>query len=513
MGGVVLSNAMNATLLSLKNTSNLIDDVTLRLASGMKVSSALDNPQNFFASEALNNQAKDLSHLLDGISKSIRAIEQTASALESVYKLIDQAEEIALRRQADINAINIPDPIDGDSYLTQLIKEEGADFYYRLDDTDTGLAADDGDVGSSATFTAITTESDPLFHGANGSAYFNGINSSVSLAYNPQLSGNFTKKTIEFVFNASSTSNRQTIYSQGNTTRGLDIYIENNELYFTAVNSPSFGGASPIPQPVFKTTIEAGKTYHAALVFSRDENRLEAFLNGESVGSSEVGNGIFFGHNSPTIGRQNAATKTLHDGTSSSSNYYQGYISDVAIHNTILTDAQIEEHALAAGTNDYSPQSLEYSTILEQIQRIAIDSSYLGINLLRGQTLHTQFSASGKSFLLIDGIDLVNVAGGLPSRGFDDADKLDIPIEALRDFREIVRNYATTLSSDLNIIKIRDEFTQSNISTLEAGRNDLTLANQNQDGASLLALQTRQQLGVTALSLAAQSTQQTLRLF
>jgi flagellin-like hook-associated protein FlgL len=51
------------------------------------------------------------------------------------------------------------------------------------------------------------------------------------------------------------------------------------------------------------------------------------------------------------------------------------------------------------------------------------------------------------------------------------------------------------------------------ISTLQTGADDLTLADSNQEGADLLALQTREQLSSTALSLAAQSSQSVLRLF
>jgi flagellin-like hook-associated protein FlgL len=51
------------------------------------------------------------------------------------------------------------------------------------------------------------------------------------------------------------------------------------------------------------------------------------------------------------------------------------------------------------------------------------------------------------------------------------------------------------------------------INTLKGGADGLTLADQNEEAANLLALQTRQQLGVQALSLANQSQQGILRLF
>ena len=56
-------------------------------------------------------------------------------------------------------------------------------------------------------------------------------------------------------------------------------------------------------------------------------------------------------------------------------------------------------------------------------------------------------------------------------------------------------------------------FTEARINTLNTGADSLTLADSNEEGANLLALQTRQQLSTTALSLAAQADQNVLRLF
>ncbi|HZD92325.1 MAG TPA: hypothetical protein VE224_19695, partial [Pseudolabrys sp.] len=61
--------------------------------------------------------------------------------------------------------------------------------------------------------------------------------------------------------------------------------------------------------------------------------------------------------------------------------------------------------------------------------------------------------------------------------------------------------------------QVREQFMKQMISTLQTGADDLTLADSNQEGADLLALQTREQLSSTALSLAAQSSQSVLRLF
>ena len=62
-------------------------------------------------------------------------------------------------------------------------------------------------------------------------------------------------------------------------------------------------------------------------------------------------------------------------------------------------------------------------------------------------------------------------------------------------------------------MQIRQDFTKSMINTLQTGADSLTLADFNEEGANLLALQTRQELSTTALSLASQASQAVLRLF
>jgi flagellin len=62
-------------------------------------------------------------------------------------------------------------------------------------------------------------------------------------------------------------------------------------------------------------------------------------------------------------------------------------------------------------------------------------------------------------------------------------------------------------------VQSREDFTNNMINTLETGAANLTLADTNEEGANLLALQTRQQLSTTSLSLATQADQNVLRLF
>ena len=62
-------------------------------------------------------------------------------------------------------------------------------------------------------------------------------------------------------------------------------------------------------------------------------------------------------------------------------------------------------------------------------------------------------------------------------------------------------------------MQARQDFTKNLISVLQIGADNLVLADTNEEGANMLALNTRQQLSTTALSLAAQADQNVLRLF
>jgi flagellin-like hook-associated protein FlgL len=69
------------------------------------------------------------------------------------------------------------------------------------------------------------------------------------------------------------------------------------------------------------------------------------------------------------------------------------------------------------------------------------------------------------------------------------------------------------LAANLSILSTRQQFVSSMVNTLVEGAGKLTNADTNEEGANMLMLQTRQQLGVTSLSLASQAAQSVLRLF
>jgi flagellin-like hook-associated protein FlgL len=65
----------------------------------------------------------------------------------------------------------------------------------------------------------------------------------------------------------------------------------------------------------------------------------------------------------------------------------------------------------------------------------------------------------------------------------------------------------------MSVIDLRKSFTEDMSTMLQVGAEDLTLANMEEESASLLSLQTSQSLALNSLTIASQTAQSILRLF
>jgi flagellin-like hook-associated protein FlgL len=158
----------------------------------------------------------------------------------------------------------------------------------------------------------------------------------------------------------------------------------------------------------------------------------------------------------------------------------------------------------------------QYNDLLSQIDQLASDSSYNGINLLGGDNLKVVFNEGGTSSLTISGVNFSSTGLGLSTLSgteFQSNSSIDGVIGNLDSALTSLRSQASSFGSTLTTVQTRQDFTKNLITTLQTGSDNLVLADTNEEGANLLALQTRQQLSTTALSLSAQQDQAVLRLF
>ena len=95
MGDISLSNATRTNLLSLQRTTNLIGRTQERLATGLKVNSAIDDALAFFKARNLNARAADLSSIKDSITDGINVIRAAIQGLEAIESTLKQLKAIA----------------------------------------------------------------------------------------------------------------------------------------------------------------------------------------------------------------------------------------------------------------------------------------------------------------------------------------------------------------------------------------------------------------------------------
>jgi flagellin len=193
----------------------------------------------------------------------------------------------------------------------------------------------------------------------------------------------------------------------------------------------------------------------------------------------------------------------------------------------IASAKSLAQSALSATTTaELNTLENQYQQVLCQIDLLAEDSGYKGVNLLDGTTVtHTvKFDETGDSALTMTGFDasstgatlsLVSLSSDLwvSAGGVADLAQINSSISALDTATTSLRSEAQKLSTNLSTITIRQDFTANMINTLQDGAANLTNADMNEEGANMLMLQTRQQLGTTSLSLASQAAQSVLRLF
>lgn len=182
---------------------------------------------------------------------------------------------------------------------------------------------------------------------------------------------------------------------------------------------------------------------------------------------------------------------------------HMNFINDDDVNPTGSTEYRnvfLREGTIEQNSDTLSQLEQQYSTILDQLDALVKDASYRGINLLDQEDLITFFNEDGSSFLLSEGINATSLGLGLNRVELADADNVREQIGIVNDARETLRRYLGTLAQDFGVIRTREIFTNELINTLESGSDDLTLDDQNESGAELLALQTRQQLQFNTLA-------------
>lgn len=167
-----------------------------------------------------------------------------------------------------------------------------------------------------------------------------------------------------------------------------------------------------------------------------------------------------------------------------------------------------------------------FNDLREELNQLSRDSGYNGNNLLQSDVLEVIFNeltgeqrtsytvnarqADGTAFGNVE----ANRLGAIEADAnmFGSSARLEERLQALQNGIGELRSLSAQMGTAQTIIENRENFTKELVNTLKAGADGLTLADMNEEAANNLALQTRQQLGQSALALAIQNDQSVLQL-
>ncbi len=231
--------------------------------------------------------------------------------------------------------------LDTETYQSKILSDAPV-AYFKLDELSGTRAFNDGTGGGldSEYIGGVSLGNATLFSGGFTSADFDGVNDYISVPNSSLINlSDVTERTIELVFRADTTAGRQVLFEEGGGTNAMVIYIDEGQLYF---NVRDGSGTQWGPFDI-STNIDAGTTYHAALVMDTAAGYVNGYVNGALVGTGSALTTLSSHSGQIGIGGVDNATY-FHDGAVSGNGYYfDGKISDVAIHNKALDVATLED--------------------------------------------------------------------------------------------------------------------------------------------------------------------------
>lgn len=168
-----------------------------------------------------------------------------------------------------------------------------------------------------------------------------------------------------------------------------------------------------------------------------------------------------------------------------------------------------------AVNTDRQKYALQFNEILTQIDNLAKDAGYKGINLLQMNILTVIFNEDRSSQIEVKGTDASSVGLMLDEavNNWQTNEDIETSIRQTEEAISSLRIMASDYGNYYSIVQNRQSFTKSLVNVLTEGADNLTLADMNEESANMLALQTRQQLAINSLSLASQAAQGVLQLF
>jgi len=469
---------MRSNLTSLQATVDLLNRTQDRLSTGKKVNTALDNPLNFFTAKSLNSRASDLAGFKDGMSEAVQTIKAANTGITGIEGLLAQAKAVAATAKAGV---------------------EGGSGTYSNITVDLASVTNGQTINvGTQTFTAVATDGH--------------LQKTINF-YSMTQGNSITIGSTTYVASVGGTSEGKTFVSTGVALADANSFLTLVGLTIGATSGNSVVLNYSTSLGIVSTTGAATQATIASATVSLGTTEFYIGAGTATAGSTDAMSAANLSAKINGFGEVIASANAAHI------NILSGTVTITS--NTVVDSETTITTVANQATSDRSSYAIQFNDIMDQLDLLATDSAYKGINFLAaGNTLDVEFgsdtgdkitltSFDGSAAALLAKDDSLKTARNNWATNAD----IDVDIAGLAAATATLKTEASRLSSGLSIINTRQDWVKGMVNTVTEGADKLVLADMNEEGANMLMLQTRQTLGTTALSLSAQAAQSVLRLF
>jgi flagellin-like hook-associated protein FlgL len=478
---ITLTSAVRANLLALQNTTANQAQTQQRLATGKKVNSALDNPTNYFTASALSSRAGELTSLLDSMTNGVNILKAADNGLTSIKTTINSMQATVTQARQDASWQSGSYSLDSTTIGTSSLKTIGfsggavtGSVTVYLNDQEVLSAATSGFGGFSTGTGAAGTSGTLTIQAAD-------INGGVAVTV--------SVNTADVVSTVAANINTAVGYTLATVTAGQLKLKDAGPNVITVGGTPGVVTGTGFTTTTSIATVGAVETVDQIVSAINANTSLAGFVKASNnAGQLQITNLSISALTVTGIG-----TSGKVDGSATT--------------------------ASVAGNSVRANLVTQFNQFKDQLDKTASDASFNGINLLTGDALKLTFNETSTSSLTIQSTNTLGVNSSTLSvttaanSEFQSNSQLDTRLNNLHTALVSVASQASSFGSNLSIVQNRQDFSNNMVNTLQVGADGLTLADTNLEGANMMALQTRQQLSITALSLASQANQAVLRLF
>lgn len=520
---VTLSASVRNSLLSLQNTREFIQRTQGRLSTGLKVASAIDDPVAYFQSKGLSDRASDFTQKKDAINQGVSTVTGALNGVDGIEALVSQMKGV-VQSMKSMSASQVTDLVAQFNDLRSQINNLAADATYQGTNLINGTGQTLTVEFSDKTASRLVVRSVDLTNASSG------LNLQQAVAF----TGGFVVKYSARSFTAGATNTTFTSGPSGwlgdglSNTQSLTLTWAGPSHTYTAGGTTTFtyGTSTYTVQVNSQSVVSAGQTVTVQLV-SGGDSTAGFYIRGTDVMNFAVS---FTGLQSSTIsagaqGHSAGSTLTLtwQGGRTRTFTTADGAIKfDFGTASFTFEMGRGNKMTLSAGAT--------FAVTLEgSFGNYGSADGGQGVMWQNGVAASGQFvpnsggatnTVTKQYGIAADGAHS-HSAGGVTAQtlhnvryaGVGTSDQFNQFISELDTALTKLRTQAQTLGSNVALLNTRLDFTSNYVNTLTAGSGKLTLADINEEAANLLALQTRQQLGIQALSFAGQADQSVLKLF